>query len=606
MAVIINDGKVGREEKKEVTTWLTRIKNGESFRDADERGVAWKNMKKYYRNQFAADIVSVPLIYSTGRQMIPFLYFKNPVVECTPLQRGFGHKAKILEAVDNMLIREMRVKEQLKLIIQDTFLYDYGIRKVGYDSEFGYDATGSLWKELFTELGIELTKEEAEEYNTYIISEFPFFLRVPPKRFIVDPDVEGPSLDTARWVIEEFYRPLEDVLDDDRYDFPKNLQATHMLNKDSSGNTVISPNKEGRVGPGIAHKSDIERVKMWEIWDKKTREVMVIADGHYGFGRRVEDVWGLKNFFPYDRLCFNPVSDEHYSTSDAMYVEKQQIDYNDTVTQEMVHRRHSNRKILAREGAFSLEQKAKFNSGVPDVLVETQVPPSEVVALVPNMSRDIYQARGDIRTDMMETLAMGRNQMSQEMGKRKTASEAMIINQYTELRSDERRDIVADFLERSIKDVNTLVFKFWDVPDVIRLIGQEGEEWATWTGEDLEGEYAVQIIPNSIMPHTKELYKQKVEHLYSIMAGNPLVNLKEMTRLVFDASEEFDTNKLLLQQPGMPGDGTSMADFRPGQAKMQDDSPTQPEGQINLPGSPEGAMAQGQRELGGEQGGGKQ
>ena len=45
MAVIIKEGKVGKEEKKEVTTWLTRIKNGESFRDADERGTAWKNMK---------------------------------------------------------------------------------------------------------------------------------------------------------------------------------------------------------------------------------------------------------------------------------------------------------------------------------------------------------------------------------------------------------------------------------------------------------------------------------------------------------------------------------------------------------------------------------
>jgi hypothetical protein len=602
MAVIINDGKVGKEEKKEVTTWLTRINHGEKFRDADNRKVAWTNMKKYYRNQFAGDIMSVPLIYSHGRQMIPFLYFKNPVVECTPLQRGFGHKAKILEAVDNMLIREMRVKEQLKLIIQDAYLYDYGIRKVGYDSEFGYDATGSLWKELFDELGIELTKEEAEEYNTYIISEFPFFLRVPPKRFIVDPDVEGPTLDTARWVIEEFYRPLEDVLDDDRYHFPKNLTATHMINKDSSGNTVISPNKEGQVGLDIAKKSDIERVKMWEIWDKKNREVMILADGHYGFGRRVEDVWNLQNFFPYDRLCFNPMSDEHYSVSDAMYVEKQQIEYNDTVSQEMTHRRHSNRKILAREGAFSAEQKKNLLSGKADVLVETQVPVAEITHLTPSMSRDIYQARGDIRTDMMETLAMGRNQMSQEMGKRKTASEAMIINQYTELRSDERRDIVADFIERAIQDVNTLVFKFWDVPDVIELVGQEGEAWAEWTGADLEGRYAVQIVPNSVMPHTKEQYKQKVEHLYSIVTGNPFVNLKEMTRLLFDAYEEFDTEKLILKQQG---EAPSMADFRPGQAKMQDDAKPQPEGQINLQGSPEGAMAQGQREIGGEQKGGK-
>src|SRR4030042_6511295 len=384
MAVIISEGKVGKEERKEVTTWLTRIQHGEKFRDSDGRDVAWKNIKKYYRNQFADDIMSVPRIYSHGRQMVPFLYYKNPQVECTPLQRGFGHKAKILEAVNNMLLREMRVKEQLKLIIQDTYLYDYGIRKVCYDSEFGYDPTGSLWKELFDELGLELSEDEAKEYNTFIIREFPFFLRVPPKRFIVDPDVEGPSLDTARWVVEEFYRPLEDVLDDDRYNFPKSLQATHMITKDTSGNTVISPNKEGNAGIGIAKKCDIERVRMWEIWDKRTREKMVIADGHYGFGNRTEEVWGLENFFPYDRLCFNPVSDEHYSTSDAMYVEKQQIEYNDTVSQEMTHRRHSNRKIVARSGAISPEQKEKLMSGKPDAVVETEVPPSELIILNPS------------------------------------------------------------------------------------------------------------------------------------------------------------------------------------------------------------------------------
>ncbi len=602
MAVIVKQGKIGKEERKDVTTWLTRIKHGEAFRDADGRGTAWKNMKKYYRNQFEAEAMTVPLIFSHGRQIVPFLYFKNPVVECTPLQRGFGRKAKILEAVDNMLIQEMRVKEQLKLIIQDAYLYDYGVRKVGYDSEFGYDPTNSSWKELFAELGIELTEDELKEYNTFIISEFPFFLRVPPKRFIVDPDVEGPTLDTARWVIEEFFRPLEDVLDDDRYDFPKDLMATHQITKDSAGNSVISPKKEGNVQNDIAKKSDIERVKLWEIWDKKNREVIVIADGYQGIGRRTEDVWGLKNFFPYDRLCFNPVSDEHYSTSDAMYIEKQQLEYNDTVDQEMVHRRHSNRKLIAREGAFSLEQKAKLMSGKPDVLVECSVPTAELLQLNPSMSRDIYQARGDIRSDLDDTLAMGRNQQSQEMGKRKTASEAMIINQYTELRSDERRDIVADFLERAIVDVNKLVFKFWDTPDVIKLIGVEGEEWETWTGEDLEGEYAIQLTPNSVMPHTKELYKQKVEKLYQLLAGNPFVNLKEMTRILLDANEEFDTQKLLLSQPG---EAPSMADFRPGQAKMQDDA--QPGGQpIQGPATPEMAMAQGQREMGGAQGGGLQ
>ena len=590
MAVLAQSNKVGKREIKDVERWQTRIKLCEAFRNAENRKNAWKNMKQMYRNYFKEDVISVPIIYSHGRQMIPFLYFKNPTVECTPLQRGFGHKAKVLEAVDNMLLKEMRVKEQLKLIIQDAFLYDYGIRKVGYDSEFGYDEEGTVWKELFQELGVELPEEELLEYNTIITKEFPFFLRVPPRRFLVDPDIEGPTLDTAKYVIEEFFRPLDDVIADDRYDVPSSIKASHKLNKDADGTLVVSPklyeNEAVDPKPTYRGKSDTDRLRLWEVWDKENNEVMVIADGHNGFLRRTEDVWGLDNFFPYDRLCFNPISDEHYSTSDAMYIEKQQLEYNDTKTQQVIHRRKENTKWVAKKNALPPEEKKKFEEGKPGLLIEINGnPSSDIIAVTSQMSQDIYQVGNEIRNDIQDILALGKNQTSQEMGKRKTAHEAQIIDQYAQLRSDERRDIVGDFLERSIKDVNKLVFKFWDTPAIIELIGDEGKEWDTWTGEDLQGDYAVQIVPNSTLPHTKEEYKKKIQELYQMLSGNPLINLKEMTRVLLDSYDEFDTGKLLLTQPG---EAPSMADFRPGQAKLMDEAP----GQSMGPGSPPNAPAE--------------
>ena len=583
MAILTKDNNVGLAEVKEVQKWQTRIQIGKNFRDAEGRKDSWRNLKNAYRNFFKDEVISVPLLFSHGRQMVPFLYFKNPSVECTPLQRGFERKAKLLEAVDNMLLREMRVKEQLKLIIQDAYLYDYGIRKVGYDSEFGYDATGTLWKELFAELGMELSEEEAKEYNTYVIREFPFFLRVPPRRFVVDPDVEGPTLDTARYCIEEFFRPLQDVLDDDRYDVPKDLKATHMLGKDSQGNSVISPKTMGygRSDPKVGMKSDVERLRMWEIWDKETLERMVLADGHNGYLLKTEDVWNLDTFFPYDRLCFNPVSDEHYSTSDAQYIEKMQYEYNDSRSQEMLHRRKENTKWMAKRNVLKPEEKAKFQQGKPGILVELDgVPGQDLVPVTSTMSGDIYRVAADIRNDMMETLATGKNQLSQEMGKRKTAHEAMLIDQYTQIRGDERRDIVADFLGRSIIDINKLVFKFWDAPDIIKIVGPEGEAWLEWTGEDLEGKYAIQVQPASTMPHNKEQWKQTVEKLYQMLAGNPFVDLREMTKILLDSYEEFDTNRVLMQMPGMR---PSMADFRPGKAKMQDEGAP---GESMGPGAP--------------------
>ncbi len=53
-------------EKAEATKWQTRIGFAREFRETDGRKEAWKNMKAYYRNQFAKDVVSVPLLYAHG------------------------------------------------------------------------------------------------------------------------------------------------------------------------------------------------------------------------------------------------------------------------------------------------------------------------------------------------------------------------------------------------------------------------------------------------------------------------------------------------------------------------------------------------------------
>jgi len=576
---------IGPEETALVDKWRSRIKLGLAYREADGRKLAWENMKKYYRNQFDPALISVNLIFSLGRQLIPFLYFMNPVVECSALRRGFEHQAKILGAADNFLIQRMRVKEQLKLIIQDTYLYDYGIRKVGYDAEFGYDPTGSIIKELMGELGVEMSEELAKEYNTFILAETPFFLRVPPARFVVDPDTEGPGLETSRWVVEDFYRPLEDVLEDKRYNIEEKdkLQASHQIQ--TFGTSVImSPVKykqPGAGGTGVQSKSDLDRIHIFEVWDKVERRVMVLAEGYSGFLREQKDEWNLLNFFPYDRLCFNPVSDEHYSVSDAMYIEKQQVELNDIRTQEMFHRRKENLKILTTKNLLSTEAKAKIEKGTIGPVVETNATPgqlqSSIFPLVPNMSRDIFQAAVDIRADMREILAFGQNQLGQEMGRRKTASEALIIKENVDLRSDERRDIVADFLTRTMYDINKLLSIFCDVEEMVKLIGPEGAEWQ----QDSE-EYAIKILSNSTLPMTKDLYRQQLQQLVQMFGGDPLINQMELRRLFLDSFEEFDTSRILLQQP----DYNQALDFRPGQVKVEGSK-------IQPPQNPQQAIAGG-------------
>jgi len=498
-----------------------------------------------------------------------------------------------------MLLDKMRVKEQLKLIIQDTYLYDYGIRKVGYDSEFGYDPTGSLWKSIFEELGLEVPEEELKEYNTFILDEFPFFTRVPPSRFLVDPDTDGPGLETARWCGEEFYRPLADVLDDDRYNIPKDLRASHILSY-AGDKVVISP-KEWGIESGKKPK-DHERIKLIEVWDKKEKRMFVLVDGFDGYAREEDDVLKLDNFFPYDKLCFNPVSDEHYSTSDAMYVEKQQVEFNDIRTQEMAHRRKENIKILYKKGVFTETQLNQLKSGEVGPLVECIAQGAlgdSIYVVAPNMSRDIFMAANDIRGDFREILAFGQNQMGQELGRRKTASEAMIINQFVQVRSDERRDTIAMFLERSIADINSIVFELWDTPDIIQIIGPNGVAWEEWTGEKLRGKYAVRLLMNSTLPMNKTLYRGEVKELLQMLGQDPNINQRELRRILLDSYEEFDTSRLLLPSPNYD---QPLIDFRPGKGQRNEEGG---ESRVGIPGTPESANAGREQQVGGGGNGGR-
>jgi hypothetical protein len=118
--------------------------------------------------------------------------------------------------------------------------------------------------------------------------------------------------------------------------------------------------------------------------------------------------------------------------------------------------------------------------------------------------------------------------------------------------------------------VNRLVYKFKDTEDIIKIIGSEGEEWANWSGDVFEIESAIRILPNSMLPMTKEVYRQKIERLLQIHAQNPYINQKELTRLHLDSFEEFDTNKLLLQQADVM---QPMIDFRPGKSKSEEGLP---------------------------------
>jgi len=121
-----------------VQEWKERIKAGLEYRKKYSTRSKWEDFRKYYRGQWAPGILPVNKTFSYGRMLVPKVYFRAPRVTITAAHPDLVWHAKVVEAIDNLLIRELGLKRVLKRAVMHAYLCGVGPVKLGYDSEFGY------------------------------------------------------------------------------------------------------------------------------------------------------------------------------------------------------------------------------------------------------------------------------------------------------------------------------------------------------------------------------------------------------------------------------------------------------------------------------------
>jgi len=166
------------KRSQELEKWQENLKLAKDFRKEVANYEKWKDWKKYYRNDYSPGVIPVNLIFSIGRSIIPRVYFRNPQVSVMPLKPGMEMQARIVEALDNWMVRRIGFKQTMKRSIQDAYLAGTGIIKLGYDSEFGYDP--STYDQGYEEPILWDTGEYEEpypEYNSQVFRGLPWALR---------------------------------------------------------------------------------------------------------------------------------------------------------------------------------------------------------------------------------------------------------------------------------------------------------------------------------------------------------------------------------------------------------------------------------------------
>jgi len=534
--------------------WLRQVRLGTAFRKKFTHEESWSTWRDYYRGNWHAGVIPSNLYFRMVRTIVPRIYFRNPSVSVQASQPGVMPMAfaKVLESVDNKLIKQMRMKQQIKKMVQDTWMWGSSFGKLGFGAEFvptpilgeATDRPISSGGEIF-------------EYNSRVLRQMPWFSRVKTGNFVLPANTE--SLDCARWAAEWIRRPMDDVRSDPTLKNVKNLRAG------SAHKTHIDPPMSSPIEDGE------DMIDLLEIRDKKLGKVFVLAPH---ITEKIlffdDDFFQQDGGFNWHMLVFNEDDDVAWGVPDAHILDPQQRELNEVRTQQMKHRRLSLVKFLVKIGGMDDEEAEKLVSEVVGPVIHTKGDPDSVVKVLTaaGIPNGLIEAEAIILQDVREQQGFGRNQFgefSEGKSKRTTATEAAIVRNASEIRVDERRDMTADMLTDVIDSMHTVIFQHWTGEEVINVAGPQGAPlWVRFRPEILkQGSYEIKIDPDTSIPQTKELREAKALTLYQQLKTNPLIDPLRLTQYLLNEMEGVQFSSML--RGDLQGQGTQQRPLDVGQ-----------------------------------------
>ena len=501
--------------KPDISFWREQITAGIAFRKHMTHQPKWDTWRSYYRGNWRAGIMPKPLFFTMIRTVVPRIYFRNPSVSVVATKPGPLNMAgaQVLERIDNKLIRSMKMKKQMKRIVQHTFMFGTGVGKLGFGAQYSpTPVEGGTYAP---------TKPQgANEFGAGIKGNMPWFRAVHPGDFIVPPELE--TYEDARWVAHWVRRPVADVIDD-----PRMKHTAHL-----TSSTAGVRNWSSGI-PGIMRPTPM--IDLVEVRDRQTGKVFVFAPHLSGKEAmlyqddEMQGDWGP----PLYPAQFNEDDQYFWGVPDSQILEPFQLELNETNTQIRLHRIMSLIKILYAKGGITESELEKLMSGDMTAVEVSELAAIKVIEGA-GIPKDLFLSKEQTMGDTREAVGFSRNQFGEYKpgSGDTTATEAQIVKMASEIRVDERRDMMADLMTQVITDSHKVIFNHWTEEQVLEISGPMGVPiWVKFRGEMLKsGSYEVKIDPDTGIPETKALREQKAVQTYTLFRANPLIDPIKLTQ----------------------------------------------------------------------------
>lgn len=482
----------------DVEEWFTEISHGLEYRRLYGMEEQWAQIEALACNADTSYAKHGPnLVYAMMDDMMSTLHVPNPEIIVDPLTSAEVDSSPVIEAVDNQLIDQMKMPEEMEIASGMAYLWGSTVLKIGYDSEFGYtdlkwDFNGpdQPWGQTLTQLD---RKQWAIEFNDYKPG-MPWVKACLPHDIVVPWGTR--DIDTAPWIAHRVVRHVEDCKADVKYNTRGLKPVMSMSDWVKSYQTVVKPYRIGTqdMFRSLEFEGEAEYVELWEIHDRRTGKIYVIATQHKSFLRNETDHLQVSGL-PFVEVGFTPKVRNFWRTSDAMYLMHAQAELVDIAIQSSKQRRMGVLKFLYQIGAITEAELTKITSSQVGAAAGVRGDLSKVIApFQPGQNYSLYQEADYVRNNARETTGFTQTQAGEYAGARTTASEVQQVQGARQQRQTRRQKRVADIYTNTLRKVNEIVFRYWRAPRMIQIVGPEGMmAWQQYVGSQLKGQYSYRM-----------------------------------------------------------------------------------------------------------------
>lgn len=596
--------KVSKKQTSLQQTWEDKISRAKDVRKkwkADfsvDLGYEYFEGKQKDSTYSDTDWITINNIYSHVKSQLPTLYDADPwfyiklrrTFDPNPMNIVMWEKrGKVRSSMINYLKEELKLKDKMRLSIQDAF-FKYGVIKTHYHSEsadnpdFGKPMFGEGGEQLFGDDSNPLLEPEIIPINgRYKIT------RILPDDILWDEDA-GSLEDDWKWIAQRIRMTLSQAKNNPNF---KKLALKKLEGKGGSSDPELRARDERKKGNDVKGRSESmpekksgkdedELISFWEIYNIENLTWLVIAeDGEIPVMDASKLPKGIEKH-PYSILRFTLREDSAYPIPNISQGLPVAGEYNKARSDIQKHRKRFNRKYEAsiqHVGSDNTDELSKLESGDDGTVIKVHQTGGILPIKDAPLDQMRYQELGFLKSEMIELLG-GSSPESRGIAGADSATQAGILDKRLEVKEGDAMSMVIDFATNIARKLDQLVQSHIERDEAVKVTGPQGEFWELIRTEDYEeiaGEYQYSVNTGSTIPRLPQIERASWQAFLGLLANFPQLLLSKRFLKVTAEQHHIEDEAMVeelhqlgvqmmsgqMPQPGAQGSQAGVGEERP-------------------------------------------